>query len=76
LREEVGKVYASMRPKRPIENVIRLGDICGTAGTLMVANYIDLRPFYAMSPNLALALPLGVVRATVTFTYPDAFSLR
>lgn len=75
LRDEVGKLYSSMRAKRPIEKAIRSGDLCATAGTLLVANYIDLRPFYAMSPNLAITLPLGVTRATVTFTYPDSFRL-
>lgn len=75
LRDEVSKLYNSMRAKRPIENAIRSGDLCATAGTLMVANYIDLRAFYAMSPNLAITLPLGVTRATVTFTYPDSFRL-
>ena len=75
LRDEVGKLYTSMRPKRPIENAMRSGDLCATAGNLTLANYIDLRPFYAMSPNLAITLPLGVTRATVTFTYPDSFRL-
>ncbi len=75
LREEVARLYASMRPKRPVENVLRMGDLCATSGALMMANYIDLRPFYAMSPNLAITLPLGVTRATVTFTYPDSFQL-
>jgi len=37
---------------------------------------IDLRPFYAMSPDLAIALPSGVARATVTLTYPESYKLR
>ncbi len=75
LRDETSKLYASMRPKKPVENVLRSGDLCATTGNLLVANYIDLRPFYVMSPNLAIALPLGVTRATVTFTYPESFRL-
>ncbi len=76
LREEISRIYPSMRVKRPIENGIRLGDLCGTAGTLLLGNPIDLRPFYAISPNLAIALGYGVSRASVSFTYPDSFKVR
>lgn len=76
LREEVSRMYVSMRPKRPIENAIRLGDLCATSGNQLLSNLIDLRPFYTMSPNLAIALPLGVTRANVSFTYPESFAVR
>lgn len=73
IRDEVNRLYPSMRVKRPIENVQRIGDLCATAGTLNLGNAIDLRPFYAMSPNLAIALQNGITKATVTFTYPDSY---
>jgi Flp pilus assembly protein TadD len=73
LRDDVGRLYTSMRVKKPIENVARVGDLCGTAGTLLLSNQIDLRPFYALTPNLAMALQNGVTRATVSFTYPAAY---
>jgi len=76
LREEVSRMYVSMRPKRPIESAIRLGDLCATSGNQLLSNLIDLRPFYAMSQNLAVALPLGVTRANVSFTYPESFAVR
>ncbi|HVS29937.1 MAG TPA: tetratricopeptide repeat protein [Thermoanaerobaculia bacterium] len=76
LRNDTSRLYLSMRPKRPIENAIRFGDLCATAGTMLLSNPIDLRPFYTISPNLAMTLPPGVVRATVSFTYPDSFSVR
>lgn len=76
LRDEIGRLHISMRPKREIENALRVGDLCATSGTTLLANPIDLRPFYAMSPNLAMLLPLGVTRATVSFTYPEAFRIR
>ena len=76
LREETSRMYVSMRPKRPIENAIRVGDLCATSGNQLLANLIDLRPFYTMSPNLAIALPLGVTRASVSFTYPESFLVR
>ncbi len=76
LREEVSRMYVSMRPKRPIENAIRLGDLCATSGNQFLSNLIDLRPFYTMSPNLAIALPPGVTRANVSFTYPESFAVR
>ena len=75
LRDEVNRLYTTMRPKKPLENVHRLGDLCMTSGTLLISNQIDLRPFYVMSPNLAIALQNGVTRAVVTFTYPDSYVL-
>lgn len=70
LRDEVGRLYSNMRVKKPIETLPRSGDLCATAGNAFLSNPIDLRPFYAMSPNLAIALPNGVTRVVVTFTYP------
>ena len=76
LREETSKLYTNMRVKRPIENAVRVGDLCATSGGTSLGNPIDLRPFYAISPNLAISLPPGVVRATVTFTYPESFTAK
>lgn len=70
LRDEINRIYTGMRVKRPLENVQRIGDVCATAGSTLISNAIDLRPFYAVSPNLAIALPPGVTKAVVTFTYP------
>lgn len=70
-RDDVSKIYDRMRVNRPIENMLALGDRCGTAGSVFLMNPIDLRPFYALSPNLGITLPNGVTRATVTFTYPQ-----
>lgn len=75
LREEVGKLFTGMRVKKPVENMHRTGDLCGTAGSMLLSNQVDLRPFYVMSPNLAIALQNGVTRAVVTFTYPDSYVL-
>jgi tetratricopeptide (TPR) repeat protein len=69
-RDEVSKIYDRMRVNRPIENMLASGDRCGTAGTTILANPIDLRPFYAIAPHLATVLSPGVTKATVTFTYP------
>jgi len=74
-REDAWKLYPSMRLKKP-HDVSRLGDLCAMAGTKLVGNQIDLRPFYTLSPNLNMLLPFGVTRVTVTFTYPENFSLR
>lgn len=71
LRDEVQRLYPSMRARRPIENVQRVGDLCATSGALTLSNPIDLRPFYTMSPNLGLALQNGIMKAIVTFTYPE-----
>jgi tetratricopeptide (TPR) repeat protein len=73
LRDDINRLYPSMRAKRPIENFPRIGDLCATAGSQNLGNPIDLRPFYTMSPNLAIVLPNGVTKAVVTFTYPDTY---
>ena len=70
LRDEVNRVYTGMRVKKPIETIQRTGDVCAAAGGTYLTNPIDLRPFYALSPNLAMQLPNGVTKAVVTFTYP------
>ncbi len=70
LRDDIARLYTGMRVKRPIETMLRVGDLCGTSGNVFLSNPIDLRPFYAMSPNLAIALQNGVTKAVVTFTYP------
>lgn len=70
IRDELNRVYGGVRVKRPLDSIQRLGDICATSGSSLITNAIDLRPFYAMSPNLAIALPPGVTKAVVTFTYP------
>ncbi len=76
LRDEITKIYPAMRWNRPIENVIRTGDLCGTNGNQLLGNPIDLRPFYAISPNVAFLIPYGVAKSNVTFTYPESFRLR
>ena len=70
LRDDLERLYPTMRVKRPIENAQRSGDLCASAGAQTLANQIDLRPFYLMSPNLAIALDRGITKAVVTFTYP------
>ena len=66
LRDEVNALYPTMRVKRPIENMLRTGDLCAKAGTALLGNPIDLRPFYAVAPNFAMLLPFGVTKVTVT----------
>ena len=76
LRDDTTRLYVSMRPRRKLDNVMRVGDLCATAGTRLLGNQIDLRPFYTLSPNLAMVLPFGVVRSSTAFTYPDSFKIR
>lgn len=76
LRDDINRLYPSMRVKRPIENIQRIGDLCASQGNLNLANAIDLRPFYAMSPNLTMALQNGITKAVVTFTYPEGYEVK
>jgi tetratricopeptide (TPR) repeat protein len=73
LRDDINRLYPTMRAKRPVDSIQRSGDVCASAGATSLSNPIDLRPFYAMSPNLAIALQNGINRAVVTFTYPDNY---
>jgi len=75
-RQEVSSLYPEMRVRKPIERMLATGDRCGMTGAIVLSNPIDLRPFYAFSPNMNLALPGGVTRATVSFTYPDSYKVR
>lgn len=65
LRDEISRLYPGMRVKKPVEGIQRAGDLCATS----MSNQIDLRPFYALVPDLAMPLPNGVTKAVVTFTY-------
>jgi Flp pilus assembly protein TadD len=73
LRGDLERLYPTMRVKKPLENVSRMGDLCASSGSLLLTNLIDLRPFYTLSPNLAVPLQNGVTRATVSFTYPSGY---
>ena len=69
LRDEISRTYPAMRVKKPIEGLQRTGDVCTASGPTTLANPVDLRPFYTLSPNLAIQLPMGVSKAVVSFTY-------
>jgi tetratricopeptide (TPR) repeat protein len=75
-RQEIAAMYPDMRVRRPIDRILSLGDRCGMSGTTLLGNPVDLRPFYAFTPNLAMVLGNGVTRATVSFTYPDSYKVR
>ncbi len=75
-RQEVATLYPEMRARKPVDRILAMGDRCGMSGTTILSNPIDLRPFYAFSPNMTLAVPSGVARATVSFTYPDSYMIR
>src|SRR5438067_2456517 len=68
-RQEIATLYPDMRVRKPVEHLLATGDRCGLAGGTILSNEIDLRPFYAFSPNLGIVLPPGVTRAAVSFTY-------
>ncbi len=70
IRDDLERIWPTMRVRRPIENAARSGDLCASAGAAALANAVDLRPFYTMSPNLGVALQNGITRMLVTFTYP------
>jgi Tetratricopeptide repeat. len=74
IRDELQRLDPSARPKKP-SDIRRSGDQCAMSGTTILGNPIDLRPLYTLSPNLAIQLPNGVNKVTVSFTYPDTFAI-
>lgn len=71
-RDELELIHRGMRVKKPLD-ILGRGDLCAVGGATPIGNPIDLRPFYTVSPNVAMALPFGVNRVTVAFTYPDGY---
>lgn len=74
-RDEVGKLHPGWRVDKPV-NILTRGDLCRLDGTTLVANHIDLRPFYTISPSITTLLPPGATKMTVTYTYPEGFRVR
>ena len=74
LRNQLEGTYTSMRVKKPLD-IMKTGDICTSAGPRLVGNQVDLRPFYTIAPDLAVALPLRTSKVVVTLTYPPDFKL-
>jgi len=75
IRDEVKDFYPTLKWKQPLD-IMRTGDYCGMAGTQRLANRIDLRPFYTVSPSLPMLLPFGVAKMTVDYAYPESFSVK
>jgi len=74
IHDEIYRIYPSMRTKKPLD-ILKTGDLCATAGSTQLGNMVDLRALYALSPNLAIALPFGVTKVTVNMTYPENFKI-
>jgi len=72
---ELRRMHAGLRTRKPID-LLASSDHCTVTGSRMISNQIDLRPFYTVSPNIATLLPAGVTRMTISFTYPDNFSIE
>ncbi len=63
------QAFGGVRAKRPID-LAKTGDFCAVSGTRRIGNQIDLRPFYTLFPNVAIAVPFGVTEVKTTFTHP------
>lgn len=74
IRNDVKRLYPQLRPGRTMD-IKRNGDRCGMVGNRMVGNEIDLRPFHSIAPNVAILIPLGIVKVSIDYTYPASFEL-
>jgi tetratricopeptide (TPR) repeat protein len=67
---EVRPIYtAGLKPKRPTD-IRAIGDLCGRSGAERLAEPIDLRALYTLSPALAMRVAPGVTRVAVDYVYP------
>ena len=48
---------------------------CVVEGTSLVTNQIDLRPFYTVSPSIATLFPSGATKMSISFIYPQDFTI-
>lgn len=67
---QVRRVYQNLKTRRPID-IRTNGDVCGSAGTSLLEEPIDLRPLFIVSPALAVRLAPGDAKAVVQYAYQD-----
>jgi tetratricopeptide (TPR) repeat protein len=68
--DEVRRYYPNLKVRKPTD-LRPFGDVCAFNAAGAVEEAIDLRPFYVVSPALAIRLARGDTRVVVDYAYAD-----
>ncbi|MEA2235471.1 MAG: hypothetical protein QOC81_195 [Thermoanaerobaculia bacterium] len=68
--DEVRRYYTSLKVRKPMD-IRAAGDVCAYNSGVVVEEAIDLRPFFVVSPAMAVRLAKGDVRVVVDYVYTE-----
>jgi hypothetical protein len=68
--DEVRRYYTTLKVRKPTD-IRALGDVCAVGGAGVIEEAIDLRPFFIVSPAVAVRLDHGDARVAVDYVYSD-----
>ena len=68
--DEVRRYYTNLKVRKPTD-MKASGDVCAFDGGKAVEEPIDLRPFFVVSPAVAVRLARGDTRVVVDYTYSE-----
>jgi hypothetical protein len=68
--DEVRRYYTALKVRKPTD-IRALGDVCAAGGAGLTEEAIDLRPFFVVSPALAVRLDRGDTRVVADYVYAD-----
>jgi len=68
--DEVRRYYTALKVRKPTD-IRGVGDVCALGASGIVDEAIDLRPFFVVSPAVAVRLDRGDTRVVVDYAYGD-----
>ncbi len=68
--DEVRRYYTNLKVRKPTD-IRTLGDVCAFSAGNVVEEAIDLRPFFVLSPALAVRLARGDTKVVVDYAYAE-----
>jgi hypothetical protein len=68
--DEVRRYYTALKVRKPTD-IRGVGDVCAVGASGLVDEAIDLRPFFVVSPAVAVRLDRGDTRVVVDYAYGD-----
>ncbi len=68
--DEVRRYYTNLKVRKQMD-IRTLGDVCAFSGGSIVDEAIDLRPFFVLSPAIAVRLSRGDTRVVVDYAYNE-----
>jgi tetratricopeptide (TPR) repeat protein len=68
--DEVRRYYTTLKVRKPTD-IRSLGDVCAVGSSGFIDEAIDLRPFFVVSPAVAVRLDRGDTRVVIDYAYAD-----